>query len=354
MKASRFLGVAMMATFLSVSFIACGGDNKDDPTNNVDPKPSTVKVESVSLSSTTLSLNEGESQTITVTITPSNASNKSYTFSSSNTSIVTVDENGKVTALKSGDAKITVTTADGNKTATCEVTVVNQKRISKITANFGNETEETTYDYDSQGRVVMKTKSIKESQKTRTVSTSYTYDGNTIISRSHGDDSEEHTYKLTDGLIVEEDYTFGSATYNVKYTYDDNGYLESLIEKSKYSDEPESITKTLFEWTDGNLTKLTDVYDYDIDDEITALEYTDIPWPKNMFFYFDGTNMEELFEPLGLFGIMPKNLPSKYIYDDEWSFEIDYTVENGDVTKIIYQPINQPKAGTEIYTIEWE
>ena len=126
MKNLRFLGIALMATILSVGIASCGGSN-DDPTNNVTPTPTptntTVKVASVAVSSTTVSLTEGDSQTITVTISPSNATDKKYTFSSSDTSIVSIDENGKITALKAGEATITVTTSDGNKTATCKVTV---------------------------------------------------------------------------------------------------------------------------------------------------------------------------------------------------------------------------------------
>ena len=44
------------------------------------------------------------------------------TWSTSDAAIATVT-NGKVTAVKAGKATITVTTEDGAKTATCEVTV---------------------------------------------------------------------------------------------------------------------------------------------------------------------------------------------------------------------------------------
>ena len=47
----------------------------------------------------------------------------SVTWKSSNTSIVTVSNLGVVTAKAAGSATITVTTVDGNKTATCKITV---------------------------------------------------------------------------------------------------------------------------------------------------------------------------------------------------------------------------------------
>ena len=76
---------------------------------------------SVSLNKTALTLDVGKSYTLTKTVSPSNAVT-SYTWSSSNTSVATVDDNGKVTAKASGTATITVKTSNG-KTATCKVTV---------------------------------------------------------------------------------------------------------------------------------------------------------------------------------------------------------------------------------------
>ena len=76
---------------------------------------------SVSLNKTSLALEIGKSYTLTKTVSPSNAVT-SYTWSSSNTSVATVDSNGKVTAKKAGTATITVKTSNG-KTANCKVTV---------------------------------------------------------------------------------------------------------------------------------------------------------------------------------------------------------------------------------------
>ena len=76
---------------------------------------------SVSLNKTSLALEIGKSYTLTKTVSPSNAAT-SYTWRSSNTSVATVDSNGKVTAKKAGTATITVKTSNG-KTATCKVIV---------------------------------------------------------------------------------------------------------------------------------------------------------------------------------------------------------------------------------------
>lgn len=82
-----------------------------------------VLVTGVSLNKTTASLEEGSTLSLSATISPSNATNKTLTWTSSNTAVATVD-NGVVTAKKAGTATITATAADGSGvTATCEVTV---------------------------------------------------------------------------------------------------------------------------------------------------------------------------------------------------------------------------------------
>jgi hypothetical protein len=81
-----------------------------------------IAVTGVTLSPTSITLVEGESKTLTVTISPSDATNQKVSWASSNPSVATVTD-GVVSALKVGNATITVTTEDGGKTATCEVLV---------------------------------------------------------------------------------------------------------------------------------------------------------------------------------------------------------------------------------------
>ena len=81
-----------------------------------------VPVTSVSLDKTSLGLTEGDTETLTATVEPSDATNKNVTWSTSDASIATVTD-GVVTAVAPGTATITVTTEDGNKAATCAVTV---------------------------------------------------------------------------------------------------------------------------------------------------------------------------------------------------------------------------------------
>lgn len=83
-----------------------------------------VAVTGVSLNKeTTTLLVGGGVETLTATIAPDDATNKNVIWASSDETVATVDESGKVTAVGVGTANITVTTVDGGKTATCAVTV---------------------------------------------------------------------------------------------------------------------------------------------------------------------------------------------------------------------------------------
>jgi len=82
-----------------------------------------ILVTGVTLDKATLSLDTGKIGQLTATVAPSNATNKAVTFSSSAAETATVDNTGKITAIKAGKANITVKTADGAKTAVCALTV---------------------------------------------------------------------------------------------------------------------------------------------------------------------------------------------------------------------------------------
>ncbi len=86
-------------------------------------KAATVAVTGVTLNKTSESLTVGNTLTLTATVAPTNATNKNVSWSSNNTSVATVSASGVVTAKSAGTATITVTTVDGSKKATCNITV---------------------------------------------------------------------------------------------------------------------------------------------------------------------------------------------------------------------------------------
>lgn len=85
-------------------------------------KPEVIPVTGVSLDKREAVLKVGETGALTATVAPKNATNKNVSWSSSDEKIAMV-KGGVVTAVSEGKATITVATEDGNKTATCIVTV---------------------------------------------------------------------------------------------------------------------------------------------------------------------------------------------------------------------------------------
>lgn len=83
---------------------------------------SIVNVTGVTLGKSTLDIEINKTTTLNHFITPTDATNKGVSWSSSNSSVVTVN-NGEVTGVAGGTATITVKTDDGGFTATCTVTV---------------------------------------------------------------------------------------------------------------------------------------------------------------------------------------------------------------------------------------
>ena len=88
--------------------------------------PKVSEVQSVILDRKTLNMNPGETYTLRAIISPSNAVNQVVTYSSNNTYVATVDNNGFVRALNPGEARMTVLTPNG-KQDQCVITVVEEK-----------------------------------------------------------------------------------------------------------------------------------------------------------------------------------------------------------------------------------
>lgn len=86
-----------------------------------------IFVDEIKLSKTALTLEEGQSEKITAGISPDNARNKDLTWTSSNEKIATVDNDGNIKAIATGNTVITVTANDGgNANATCQVEVIGE------------------------------------------------------------------------------------------------------------------------------------------------------------------------------------------------------------------------------------
>lgn len=95
----------------------------------------TTKVESITLDKTEGILNVGNTVTITATVAPEVATNPAVTWSSSDESVATVDETGKITAVATGNATITATSEDDNSVSADYELTVQQKKAATTTKN---------------------------------------------------------------------------------------------------------------------------------------------------------------------------------------------------------------------------
>jgi hypothetical protein len=114
MKKHLFTSICMGALMsaLCAGFVSC------------ESKPQPVRVSTIELQATTLTLEVGERQTLTAIVLPTDAENKTVSWKSSDESIAEVSSSGEVTPIAAGTIIITATTADGEKTASCTVTVM--------------------------------------------------------------------------------------------------------------------------------------------------------------------------------------------------------------------------------------
>ena len=105
-----------------------------DKNGELKPYEETTKVESISLDKTSMDLLEGSSDKLNAKVLPEDATNKKIVWSSSGESIVKVDQEGKVTAIKEGQATITAKVEGTDLIATCKVNVTKKVEENKNNA----------------------------------------------------------------------------------------------------------------------------------------------------------------------------------------------------------------------------
>jgi len=148
MKKSSFWKYGLVViSIVAILLFACGDNNGSSGSNTSGEGNGTgngggensVAVTAVMLNKATLSIAIGGTETLTAAVAPENATNKAVTWTIDDDTVATVS-NGTVTAVKVGSAIITVKTTDGNKTATCAVTVTRaqyEPNATDKTTNIG-------------------------------------------------------------------------------------------------------------------------------------------------------------------------------------------------------------------------
>ncbi|WP_299215742.1 chondroitinase-B domain-containing protein [uncultured Aquimarina sp.] len=95
----------------------------------------TVPVNGVVLSPNNTTIEVGNTQQLTTLISPDNATNQNATYTSNNPSVATINSNGVINAISTGEAIITVTTQDGEFTDTATVTVISPTTGDNLALN---------------------------------------------------------------------------------------------------------------------------------------------------------------------------------------------------------------------------
>lgn len=180
-----------------------------------------VPVTGVTLDKNTLALFTGDSATLVANVQPADATNKTVNWASSNPAIVTVDANGKVTAVAAGTANITATTVDGNKTAVCAVTVTGRTyTLGSDPGAIGFGTVNTGYTQPAAQVVVIKNTGNQALNLTQPKANNY---GVGALSKTALNPGETATF------IVQPKAGLGAGSYNETLTISGDGGAKATV-----------------------------------------------------------------------------------------------------------------------------
>ncbi|MDO4535724.1 MAG: Ig-like domain-containing protein [Clostridium perfringens] len=183
MKRKKILKfIAALLVVLGVSSVNLGSAAYAASTDAISSSLEKVEVEGLIFKKPVINLYKGTTETIQYTMNPENATNKKLLWESSDPSIASVDENGKITAVSTGSVYITGETTDGTElSAAVEVNVITDKADTIIVENPHGDIMEFKVDKDTidgfinwynlrcegKGSVFFKLKSPNESHYTK-------------------------------------------------------------------------------------------------------------------------------------------------------------------------------------------
>ena len=224
----------------------------------VNPSSETINVDSISLSQNSLSINKGETATLNANISPAGATNKNVTWSTNNSN-VSLTPNAlscEILGNVAGSSVVTVTSEDGNKTASCNISISE----TQLPETYGN-------------IVLSKTsETISENSRTTfTVKLDAPPTNNQTVSLSSNN---------SDVTLDKNSLTFTSSNYNEEQTV-----TITIAKDSDYNDDTCKITATS--------TNVANVYlDLTITDVDTPPQPTGNIITDGLQVYIDGRDVE--------------------------------------------------------------
>ena len=199
-----------------------------------------IPVKSVTIDKYDLKIIEGETAQLIATVLPENATNKNVTWRSNDTSIASVDQNGKVTAVGEGLAMIYATTEDGNKEAGCFTYVIAKTHVTGVTLN------ETKLELVEGGTAQLTATVLPENATNKNV-TWKSFDTSLVTVDQNGNVTAKNPGSGAVGLTT------------VTVTTEDGGYEASctVIVRGKVPVQSITLNETRLELNEGETKKLT-------------------------------------------------------------------------------------------------
>ena len=146
--------------------------------------PPTIDLETITLNHTTANLFVGDNLQLTPTFTPENAKDKSVTWSSSNTSVATINNDGLVSAISAGSVRITVKNSDETVQAYCDITVQNRPASSSSSAPVSSTPTSSSNPDESSSSAPVSSSIPEERSSSAPVSSTPTSSSNPDVSSS--------------------------------------------------------------------------------------------------------------------------------------------------------------------------
>lgn len=133
----------LLIIIIILSSCGSGGSSDLTPIGKPDPPvPTVIAVSSIGLSYTKTYMENGGVLYLEAEVRPNNATDKTVTWSSSNTDVVSISSNGVATAKSKGTASITASC--GTKSAACTITVLDEATDLSLFDIYGNGIAKTT------------------------------------------------------------------------------------------------------------------------------------------------------------------------------------------------------------------
>ena len=232
----------------------------EDGYSYITPAPEHVDATGVTINTTATTIYAGSTKTLVATVLPNNATDKAVTWSSSDSTIATVSNNGVVTALATGATTITVTTHDGGYTASCAV-AVEEATVTTLAIVGAPSISAETCNYDA----------IADNSEDVTSSAMWS-----IISGSQYATINPNNGSVTilnganeSNVTIQAEYAGLTATTNVTLTYVSGAESETNTESTvDIGGNTTTVTTTVTEYEDGSSSEVVETIITDVNGDV--------------------------------------------------------------------------------------